>query len=91
MWTEDDALDLLPRIGERADQFPVRRFVPAEAGCRRLEAVLEQHRGPVVERMSRRRVRLHPFDVELERAKDRRSQPERVNRRAEVVNETRQR
>src|SRR6266566_3107838 len=91
MRTEDHALDLVPRVDERADQTKVRRLVAAEAGRRRTQAVFEQHRSPVVERVSRRRVRLHPFHVELERAKDRRSQPEWMNRRTEVVNEPGQR
>jgi hypothetical protein len=53
--------------------------------------VLEQHGRPVVERVRRRRIRLDPLDVELERAKERRSQTERVDRGADVVDEPRQR
>ena len=91
MRPELHALDRVPRIDERADQPPIRPLVVAEAGRGRDQAVLEQHRGPVVQRMSRRRVRLDPVDVELQRTEERRSQPERVNRRADVVNEARQR
>ena len=46
---------------------------------------------PVVERVSRRRVGLDPLDVELESPKKRRCQRERMDGRADVVDEARER
>src|SRR3954451_6445623 len=41
--------------------------------------------------MGGRRIRLDPLDVEVEGSKERRRQPERMNRRADVVDEAGQR
>ncbi len=91
MRTEHHSLNLTPRLDQRADQSPVRELVAAEPRRRCQQAVLEQDGRPIVERMGRRRTRLDPLDVELERPEERRSQTERVDRRADVVDESRQR
>jgi len=88
---EEHALDLAPRIGERTDQPLVCELVPAEAGRRLRQALLEQDGAPVVERVSRRRVGVDPVDAELESPKKRRRERKRMDGRADVVDEARER
>jgi hypothetical protein len=91
MRPEQHSLHLPPRLDQGADQQPVRAVVATEPGGRRQQAVLEQNCRPILKRMCGRRIRLNPLDVELERAKERRSETKRVDRRADVVDEPRQR
>ncbi len=91
----EQVLEQRLRVGdERREQPPPPGVVVAETGRGSFRRALEQDRGPVVERVRERRGRLDPLDAvlrERQRAKERRRDPERVDRRADVVDEARQR
>ena len=75
---------------DRPDEPPVPGVVLAERFARRLDRALEQRRRPVVEGMRERGRRLDPLDAarsEWDRPEERRHQRERVDRRADVVDE----
>jgi hypothetical protein len=79
---------------ERPEEPSPAIVVLAERGHRRLGRALEQDRGSVVERVGDRGGRLDPVEPvlgERQRPKQRRRDPERMDRRADVVDEARQR
>ena len=91
---EHRGLELPPVLGERLDQAPVRLFVRIERRGGLGDRALEHDRRSVVERMGERRIRLHEVEAvrrERQLAEDRRSGEERVDRRADVVDEARER
>ena len=88
---DQHGLDERPVLDERADQRAVGVTVLAEPLRSGVEVALEHHRSAVVERVRGLRVRLHPLDVEVERAEERRVRAERLDRRAHVVHEAGQR
>ena len=79
---------------EGLEQAPVRGSVLAEAGRGLRDGALEHSRRSVVERMCERRRRVDPLQavlLERQRAQERRADRPRVDRRADVVAEARQR
>ncbi len=85
---------LVGRCDERAQQTAPCLAVGAEAGRGVLERALEHDRRAVVERVREGRRRLDPLDPVLDErhgAEERRRDPERVDRRAGVVVEARER
>jgi hypothetical protein len=80
--------------GERLEDVPPPAVVLTETACGRSRRALEEGRGAIVERVGERRRRLDPLDAvlgERQRAEERRRDPERVDRRTDVVDESRQR
>ncbi len=88
---ENRRRELLPGLDEWLDQPPVRRPVASELFSRLFHASLEQHGGPVVERVRGRRLRVDPLHVEPERVEERRARRERHHGGANVMDEARQR
>ena len=88
---EQDGLDRVPLLDERRQQLAVRARVRSERVRRRADVELEHDGRLVVERMRDLRRRVHPLDRELEPAEERRVLAHRVDRRADVVHEPRQR
>ena len=91
---EDVLEQRLGIAGERREEPPPARLVLAEPAHGRVRRALEQGRGSVVERVRERRRRLDPLEAvlrERQRAEERRRDAERVDRRADVVDESRQR
>ena len=79
---------------ERRHQLPVAQGVLAERRRCLVDGANDERRRPVVEGMSERCWRLDPLDAvlgERHRAHERRGDPERVDRRADVVHEPGQR
>ncbi len=87
------------RIDEkRRDELAIRAAIfvaiRVEVGERVVEPATQDHRGSVVERMRHRRGRLDPAEAvvgEGQAAQPGRQDPERMDRRADVVDEARQR
>jgi hypothetical protein len=87
---EHDALDLPPGGDQGLDQRRVRVPVDPEGGSSVLDAALERERASVVEGVSSRGRRVDPVHFQAELPEDGRLDTERVNRRADVVDEARQ-
>src|SRR5207248_5387226 len=77
-----------PGVEERPEKAPVRGAVDTELLRRLVERALEHDGGAVVERVRERCPGMYPVDVEV--AERRRGERERVNSRADVVDEARQ-
>jgi hypothetical protein len=88
---QNERLNRAPAGGERPDQAPVGVRISPELRRRLVDAPRDERRLVVVERMRETGRRLDPLEVEVERAEARGRAAERVDRRADVVQEARQR
>lgn len=79
---------------ERLEQAAVGSGVGAEAACRLFDRALQHHRRAVLERVGERRLRLHQLEAVLgqrQAAQERGRERKRMDGRAGVVREARQR
>ncbi len=93
-WRQQVLADLVVLLRERPHEPPVAPCVNPERGGRVGDGADEQRGAPVVERVRESRRRLDPLDavlLERHRAQERRGDGERMDRRADVVDEARQR
>jgi hypothetical protein len=80
-----------PRSDRPGEKLSVGVSVDTQATCSRLERAVHHNCGSVVQRVRQRGWRLHHGQIELEPTEERRRRDERVDRRADVVPEPRQR
>src|SRR5207245_2252946 len=80
-----------PILDERLEQVPVGTAVRVQAACRLIERTEDEASRTVVQRMCKSRRRLDQIEIDAERPEERRGGGEGMDRRADVVAESRAR
>jgi hypothetical protein len=80
-----------PRSDRPGKELSVGVSIDTQAACGRLERAVHHDRRAVVQRVRQRGGRLHHGQIELEPTEERRRWNQRVDRRADIVPEPRQR
>ena len=90
-WCEQLSFEHGPGSDRPGEELSVGVSIDTEAACSRLERAVHHDRRSVVQRVRQRGRRFHHGQIELEPTEERRRWDERVDRRADVVPEPRQR
>src|SRR5262245_49950416 len=91
--TQKIDVQAIPSRDQGSHQLSIRLLIKTELRRCRFDRTLLRHRRSVIEWMSNRSGRLDPFQARLrewKRAKERRTDSERIYRRADIVDKARQ-
>ena len=92
VWDPEDRRPIIPTRDQGSHELSIRLLIKTELRRCRFDRTLLSHRRSVIEWMSNRSGRLDPFQTRLrewKRAKERRTDSERIYRRADIVNKAR--
>src|SRR5947209_8773425 len=93
-WAKNIVGQVVPALGKRPDQLAVSPRILSEQVGSLLDGTFQHNRAAIVQRMSQWRIRLDklkPEVVQRQTAQERRTQAQRMDRGAYIVNKARQR